>query len=770
MALLTGSPAIDTGTSNGAPTTDQRGFGRVGAVDIGAFESQGSTLVVNTAVDGFGSGPAQLSLRQALNLANTQTTADTISFDPVVFGSPRTINLDGTELLLSDPATTTITGPGASLLTVTGGNASRVFEVAAGASASISGLTITGGNASDGGGLLNSGTLSLSATNVVGNTASQGGGGVYTARDGTSTLTDCTISGNSAAVGGGVESYDATTGLNRCTISGNQANATGGGLISFGSQFTLTECTISGNSSKAGGGLYTHFGSLSMSRTTVSGNTANYGGGVCTSNTAVDLESSTLSGNVASTKGGGLYSYYCAATLTDCTISGNSSAGSGGGVYLNLYGARVTGCTISGNHAATGGGLVNKKANSLLTDTIVAGQASGGDILELDGTDSGSNNLIGDGTGESGLVNGVNGNLVGTTASSIDPLLAPLGDYGGPTLTMPLLPGSPAIDAGTATGAPTTDQRGLGRVGAVDIGAFESQGFVLTPLAGSSPQSALIGTAFTNPLTVVVSANNPVEPVNGGRVTFAANPVGGSSASLSAATATISGGQAGVTAAANTKAGHYTVTASIAGASAATFNLTNTLQLTQLAIGFGVKSFVVSPSLTRDLPWTDVSTIQLTFNGDPSNLTLSDFSLTGTRFGNYLAGASLSSNASTQTVTISLAASAVIGSTGWTAVVGKNGDHVSLGFEGSSQSFNVLPGDVTGDGVVDAKDLLAVRNQVQAGTYSIWADVDGSGVVDLTDYTNVRKRIGGQLVVPQSKVQLTRPGRGPQGPRKRRRH
>ena len=99
----------------------------------------------------------------------------------------------------------------------------------------------------------------------------------------------------------------------------------------------------------------------------------------------------------------------------------------------------------------------------------------------------GTNNLIGDGTGESGLVNGVNGNHVGTTSSPIDPLLAPLGDYGGRTLTMPLLPGSPAIDAGTATGAPTIDQRGFGRVGAVDIGAFESQGFVITPRRGALP-------------------------------------------------------------------------------------------------------------------------------------------------------------------------------------------------------------------------------------------------------------------------------------------
>ncbi len=82
-----------------------------------------------------------------------------------------------------------------------------------------------------------------------------------------------------------------------------------------------------------------------------------------------------------------------------------------------------------------------------LTNTIVAGQTSGGDLIdEVAGTITGSNNLIGGA-----------------------PMLAPLADNGGPTWTIALLPGSPAINAGTATGAPSTDQRGFGRVGAVDI-------------------------------------------------------------------------------------------------------------------------------------------------------------------------------------------------------------------------------------------------------------------------------------------------------------
>jgi hypothetical protein len=95
-------------------------------------------------------------------------------------------------------------------------------------------------------------------------------------------------------------------------------------------------------------------------------------------------------------------------------------------------------------------------------------------------------NLIGDGTGMTGLTNGVNGNLVGSADMPIDPLLGPLQDNGGPTLTHALLAGSPAIDAGNNAYATDFDQRGPGfpRIvnGIIDIGAFEYQGDGSAPL------------------------------------------------------------------------------------------------------------------------------------------------------------------------------------------------------------------------------------------------------------------------------------------------
>jgi len=146
----------------------------------------------------------------------------------------------------------------------------------------------------------------------------------------------------------------------------------------------------------------------------------------------------------------------------------------------------------------------------------------------------------------------------------------------GPTQTIALLPGSPAIGGGTdGTGVPATDQRGQSRSDRIDIGAFESQGFKLTPATNSTFQSTPVNEPFKNPLAVTVTANNAVEPVDGGVITFVA-PSAGASATLSAATAVIAGGQASVTAKANATPGRFFVTAAASGAATVAFPLTNT--------------------------------------------------------------------------------------------------------------------------------------------------------------------------------------------------
>ncbi len=390
-------------------------------------------------------------------------------------------------------------------VTISGNNASRVFQVDANVTASISGLTITDGNptgGSDGGGLLN---------------------------DGTVTLTNCTFSNNSATDGGGGLWNSATATLTNVTFSGNTCDFGGGGLDNIGGAATLTDCTVSGNSGNGGygGGLAIDGGTLTLSDCTVSGNSANRGGGLVEYNAAsgtLTLTNTTISGNSA-LRGGGLEQKGDTATLTNCTVSGNDAeAQSGGGLY-NLAGSlTLTNCTISGNSAASGdgGGLISG-GTVTLGNTIVATNTAGLADPDVEGSVASEGyNLIGKTDGSSGWVAS---DLTGTIASPKNPLLGTLGNNGGPTQTMALLTGSPAIDAGsnsiTGLTIPTTDQRGalrgpagLNAGSTVDIGAYEaSSSYLVTSTADSSDVGTLrAAVGWANVSTNANPANSPTAP------------------------------------------------------------------------------------------------------------------------------------------------------------------------------------------------------------------------------------------------------------------
>ena len=252
----------------------------------------------------------------------------------------------------------------------------------------------------------------------------------------------------------------------------------------------------------------------------------------------------SYTGGTGSGNGGAIFNHGTL-NLTVCTFSGNTAVG--GGALFNYGSATLQACTISGNTATVGkaGGIFDYSYASTpgsvtMTDTIVAGNlesgGAGNDMFVEDaktttgGGITGSYNLVGD-----ILQNGVDGNISGVT----DPLLAPLGDYGEDGDCMPVLPGSPAIDAGIPISGVTRDPQNTPFGPTPDIGAFESNGFTLTPVAGSSPQGAAPGDPFANPLGVTVTAINPVEPVAGGVITFTAPPTTGATAVLSAPTAVI---------------------------------------------------------------------------------------------------------------------------------------------------------------------------------------------------------------------------------------
>jgi hypothetical protein len=494
----------------------------------------------------------QGSLRDAIAATPSGGTVD---FQPGLSG---TITLMTGELLIDKDLT--IAGPGAGVVTVSGNNNSRVFDVTATATAAISGLTIADGSADFGGGIANAGTLTISDSVISGNT-SVGGGGIGNVISSRLTIINSTISGNSAAgsgsvggTGGGINNatfasltvIDSFIVGNTATTLGAANTASGGGIYTNG-PLTILRSSISNNLATGGffaqgGGIYDGFDVLTMiSSSTISGNTAsgNVGGGGIYNEAlggTMIITDCAISGNVGANAsgiynmahtGGGRMSivgstisgnsgFSASAILNDGTlmmansvirnnfigitnnaflttmsiansaIIGNASTGieddggtstvanstisdNGAGItHQALTGVTtIAGCTVTGNRVV---GISSFQGSVVVTNTITAG--NGSDVV---GTiNSQGHNLIGDGTGGSGFAGT---DLVGTADLPIDPMLRPLGDYGGPTQTMPPLPGSPVINAGDNTDAPATDQRGFARIvlGFIDIGAVELQ-------------------------------------------------------------------------------------------------------------------------------------------------------------------------------------------------------------------------------------------------------------------------------------------------------
>jgi CSLREA domain-containing protein len=274
-----------------------------------------------------------------------------------------------------------------------------------------------------------------------------------------------------------------------------------------GASVSISGLTISGgNGTNGGGGGVRMVGAvdLTLSAVEVTGNsssTLNGGGGVLQLDTGSVLAiiSSSIANNSTGDglNGGGVRIVNGSALIINSTISGNTAGANGGGVSIASSGmVTIRNSTIWNNRAVgstSGGGgiIIGSGATVKLSSTIVAGNVADFFADDIDNIvqASSDHNLIGDGAGLTGIMNGVNGNLVGTSAAPIDPLLGPLQLNGGHTRTHALLAGSPAIDKGFAPGEVTSDQRGSLFVrtfgAATDIGAFEVQ-----PNPPSLPPSA----------------------------------------------------------------------------------------------------------------------------------------------------------------------------------------------------------------------------------------------------------------------------------------
>ncbi len=339
-------------------TEDDRSVIDLGGQFIGVEQTAPITLIVNTTIDendGSATIGTGLSLRDAVTIANqSSNTPYIIKLKSGTTYELTYVNKWGTTTgnrSLITVGTITIETDGTALASIVN-NASPI-PGQNGRNPIISngsklGVTLNNLYISNkaGRGIDNVGTLTLTNSTISGNTAGWGGG---IDNSGTLTITNSTISGNTAGWGGGIDNSGTLT-ITNSTISGNTADWRGGG-IENGGTLTITNSTISGNTTDSyGGGIFSE-GTLTVTNSTISGNTVDsYGGGIFNSGT-LTLTNSTISGNTATHDGGGIFNSKGTLTLTNGIITSNSANYLGGGIYNNVWGTLSSNSIISGNTA-----------------------------------------------------------------------------------------------------------------------------------------------------------------------------------------------------------------------------------------------------------------------------------------------------------------------------------------------------------------------------------------------------------------------------------
>ena len=287
------------------------------------------------------------------------------------------------------------------------------------------------------------------------------------------TISNSTLSSNNANDGGAIYNFgNANLNVSGTTFVNNVGtgpSGSGAAILHSTGTLTITNCTFSNNGAEDRGAITTGGGgSATISGSTFVNNGVSINGGAIWNDGQLSITDSTFSGNQGGEGGGAIWNASGTLTVTDSTISGNITNAAGAGIYVN---------------GGTGMWQTRRSDNNSFNGSITAG-------ANCVGVSNGGYNIPDDGTCGFGTSTGAKGQTVG---DNVDPLSSGGGlqNNGGPTQTIALAPGSPAIAAvPLANCGVTTDQRGDPRpapgYSACDIGAYEFQGMVVNTLQDDS--------------------------------------------------------------------------------------------------------------------------------------------------------------------------------------------------------------------------------------------------------------------------------------------
>ncbi|MCB0182829.1 MAG: DUF11 domain-containing protein, partial [Caldilineaceae bacterium] len=448
------------------------------------------------------------------------------------------------------------------------------------------GVTISGDSDEDGEPdiqlftIASSGVVTLTELTLVDGIARYGGG---LSNSGWANLTHLTMSGHQGETTywteiGGALSNSGTMFISNSIFHHNQSDH--GGAIRNVAQMTIRDSLFYGNQSKRGGAIHST-DTLTVTGTTfqtnlVTGSRPYSNGGAIYSSGSLFVENSTFADNAANWGGGGIFNDKTA-TINQSTFVENTASSNGGGLYNYLYSTTDVTNSIfvdnsaddcfdfrSGSGVTTSNTLLSTYNTSWMSSTCSGATVTDELLLDMAALESWIS---------------VGPTIAVSTTDTISETI---------WLYLPL-PGSPALDAGDTATCATTDQRGIARPqsDSCDIGAIESQGYVLT-ITGGNDQETLIGTAFADPLALTIVPVDASEPISGGQLTLTAPA---DDASLEPATEVIeleSSGLVSYLATANEVDGSYVVTATTTGITTpVAYNLTNTvadLAITQSAL------------------------------------------------------------------------------------------------------------------------------------------------------------------------------------------